>query len=259
VAAVEGDDRHLSAYTHVPRQALLEAVDALREQGFRISADGVGDGDMPCGCSRAPRPAWGDWTRHSGAPSSAASMPTLCDESGALPAVEGAETEGQCAVAARAQLERSGLFVPSARLPAADVHVPPRSPARWPRRVPDRRCGSSSGPPRHCPSRHPQGRGEPADRIAGRVRGAVRGHHRVPVRSVHRSRFPLSIRDGGAGAATGRDERGTRRGHRWGRLPRARRSRRSRSAGRHGAGRSLAGGSPTGLTGSRRCCARRAA
>jgi hypothetical protein len=55
-------------------------------------------------------------------------MPTLCDESGALPALEGAEAEGQCAVAARAQLERSGLFVPSARPPAADVHDPPRSP-----------------------------------------------------------------------------------------------------------------------------------
>ena len=34
-------------YTHVPQQALLEAVGALRDQGFRLSADGVGDGDVP--------------------------------------------------------------------------------------------------------------------------------------------------------------------------------------------------------------------
>lgn len=34
-------------YTHVPQRALLEAVAALREQGFRISADGIGDGDVP--------------------------------------------------------------------------------------------------------------------------------------------------------------------------------------------------------------------
>ncbi|NLU70419.1 EAL domain-containing protein [Streptomyces sp. HNM0574] len=34
-------------FTHVPRRALLAGVRALREDGFRISADGVGDGDLP--------------------------------------------------------------------------------------------------------------------------------------------------------------------------------------------------------------------
>lgn len=45
-------------YTHVPQRALLEAVSELRGQGFRICADGVGDGDVPCGCSRTSRPTW---------------------------------------------------------------------------------------------------------------------------------------------------------------------------------------------------------
>lgn len=45
-------------YTHVPQRALLEAVAVLRGEGFRICADGVGDGDVPCGCSRTWRPTW---------------------------------------------------------------------------------------------------------------------------------------------------------------------------------------------------------
>jgi hypothetical protein len=34
-------------FTHVPQTALVEAVVALRRQGFRICADGVGYGDVP--------------------------------------------------------------------------------------------------------------------------------------------------------------------------------------------------------------------
>lgn len=45
-------------FTHVPHQALVEAVTVLRGEGFRICADGIGDGDVPCGCSRISRPTW---------------------------------------------------------------------------------------------------------------------------------------------------------------------------------------------------------
>ncbi|MER5795852.1 GGDEF domain-containing protein [Streptomyces sp. NPDC001980] len=184
-------------YTHVPQQALLEAVAVLRGQGFRISADGIGDGDVPLrlltdlspdlvklDASLLPRPA------------AMRAMRTLCEELGALVAVEGVETELQhaAALSAGAQLAQGELFAPPARIPVAEVYVPPPSPAVVP-------------PPRSGPSVREFIRPAallPVTASALQVRALLTGAPDVsgvllvdqtgaPVRSVHRSRFLLSM------------------------------------------------------------------
>ncbi|EYT78617.1 hypothetical protein CF54_36115 [Streptomyces sp. Tu 6176] len=185
-------------YAHVPRPALLEAVSAVRERGFRIGADGVGDGDMPLRLlvDLAPDLVKLDSSLLS-RPAAVRAMRTLCEQSGALLAVEGVETERQCALAvsAGAQWAQGELFAPPARRPVADVYVPPRSPDLAP---------AVPGP---GPSLRPFLRPAallPADVPAGRVRALLTGApevtgvllvdgHGVPLRSVHRSRFLLMM------------------------------------------------------------------
>lgn len=184
-------------YTHVPRRALLEAVSALRGQGFGICADGVGDGDAPLRLLTDLAP---DLVKLDASllarPAAVRAMRVLCDELGALLSVEGVETESQCAAAraAGAQLAQGELFAPPARLPAADVYVPPGSPGVVPA-------------PRSGPSVRQFVRPAallPATASAGQVRALLTGapdvsgvllvdRDGVPVRSVHRSRFLLSM------------------------------------------------------------------
>ncbi|MFF9454797.1 EAL domain-containing protein [Streptomyces flaveolus] len=187
-------------YTHVPHRALLEAVAVLREQGFRICADGVGDGDVPLRllADMAPELVKLDASLPA-RPAAVRAARTLCDGLGALLCVEGVETELQCAAArsAGAQLAQGHLFAPPARLPAADVYVPPRNP------------GGAGLPPvsRSGPSVREFVRPAallPATASAGQVRALLTGapdvsgvllvdRDGVPVRSVHRSRFLLSM------------------------------------------------------------------
>ncbi|MFJ9903158.1 GGDEF domain-containing protein [Streptomyces sp. NPDC101152] len=184
-------------YTHVPQQALLDAVGSVRGQGFRISADGVGDGDVPLRLLTDLGP---DLVKLDASllarPAAVRAMRTLCEELGALLSVEGVETELQCAsaVAAGAQLAQGELFAPPSRLPAADVYVPPRSPG-------------ALALPRSGPSVREFVRPAallPATASAGQVRALLTGSpevsgvllvdaHGVPLRSVHRSRFLLSM------------------------------------------------------------------
>jgi predicted signal transduction protein with EAL and GGDEF domain len=184
-------------YTHVPQQALLEAVTALRGQGFRISADGIGDGDVPLRLLTDIAP---DLVKLDASllarPAAVRAMRTLCDQLGALLSVEGVETELQCtaALSAGAQLAQGELFAPPARLPAADVYLPPRSP-------------EASAMPRPGPPVREFVRPAallPATASAGQVRALLTGspdvsgvllvdRNGVPVRSVHRSRFLLSM------------------------------------------------------------------
>ncbi|MFF9171670.1 MULTISPECIES: EAL domain-containing protein [unclassified Streptomyces] len=184
-------------YTHVPQRALLEAVAALRRQGFRISADGVGDGDVPLRLLTDLSPELVKLDASLLArPAAVRAMRTLCDELGALLAVEGVETESQCtaALTAGAQLAQGELFAPPARLPAADVYVPPRSPGIVP--------APRSGPPVRQFVR--PAALLPAHASAGQVRALLTGSPDVsgvllvdpagvPVRSVHRSRFLLTM------------------------------------------------------------------
>ncbi|MFJ9122215.1 EAL domain-containing protein [Streptomyces sp. NPDC102394] len=185
-------------YTHVPQRALLEAVGVLRAQGFRISADGVGDGDVPLRLLADLAP---DLVKLDASlltrPAATRAMRTLCEQLGALLSVEGVETELQCAaaVSAGAQLAQGALFAPPARLPAADVYVPPRSPG-------DMAPSSRSGPSVREFVR--PAALLPATASAGQVRALLTGSpdvsgvllvdaQGVPVRSVHRSRFLLSM------------------------------------------------------------------
>ncbi|MET8027293.1 EAL domain-containing protein [Streptomyces avermitilis] len=184
-------------YTHVPHQALLEAIAAVRSEGFRICADGIGDGDVPLRLltDMAPDLLKLDvslLTR----PAAVRAMRTLCEQLGALLSVEGVETESQCAaaLAAGAQLAQGELFAPPSRLPVADVYLPTLSPAAVPA-------------PRSGPSVRQFVRPAallPAMASAGQVRALLTGSPDVsgvllvdaggvPVRSVHRSRFLLSM------------------------------------------------------------------
>ncbi|MGC0404899.1 diguanylate cyclase (GGDEF)-like protein [Streptomyces sp. SAI-126] len=184
-------------YTHVPHQALLEAVAELRGQGFRISADGVGDGDVPLRLLVDMAP---DVVKLDASllvrPSAVRAMRTLCDELGALLCAEGVETELQyrAALSAGAQLAQGTLFAPPSRLPAAEVYVPPRSPV-------------DAAPLPSGPSVREFVRPAallPATASAGQVRALLTGspdvsgvllvdRDGVPFRSVHRSRFLLSM------------------------------------------------------------------
>ncbi|MGW2953086.1 EAL domain-containing protein [Streptomyces eurythermus] len=184
-------------YTHVPHRALLEAVAALREQGFGISADGIGDGDVPLRLLTDLSPGLVKLDASLLArPAAVRAMRTLCEELGALVAVEGVETEHQCAaaLAAGAQLAQGELFAPPARIPAADVYVPSLAPG-------------APAAPRSGPSVREFVRPAavlPLSASAERVRALLTGSPDVsgvllvdpsgrPVRSVHRSRFLLSM------------------------------------------------------------------
>ncbi|AGS68264.1 GGDEF domain-containing protein [Streptomyces collinus] len=182
---------------HVPHRALLEAVATLREQGFRISADGIGDGDVPLRLLADLAP---DLVKLDASllarPAVVRAMRTFCEQLGALVAVEGVETELQCAaaLAAGAQLAQGELFAPPARVPVADVYVPPRSPGSL--------AAPRSGPPVREFVR--PAALLPVTASAGQVRALLTGspdvsgvllvdQAGVPVRSVHRSRFLLSM------------------------------------------------------------------
>ncbi|MFI9646769.1 GGDEF domain-containing protein [Streptomyces sp. NPDC052040] len=184
-------------YTHVPHRALLEAVAVLRGEGFRICADGIGDGDLPLRLlsDLAPDLMKLDVSLVA-RPAAVRGMRTLCEELGALLSVEGVETERQCAAvtAAGAQWAQGDLFAPPSRLPTADVYLPGRTAAVPPA-------------PRTGPSVRQFLRPAallPATASAGQVRALLTGSPEVsgvllvdpdgvPVRSVHRSRFLLSM------------------------------------------------------------------
>ncbi|MFF0205458.1 EAL domain-containing protein [Streptomyces sp. NPDC005017] len=184
-------------FTHVPQQALLDAAAALRDAGFRLSVDGVGDGDLPVRLLVDLAP---DLVKLDGAllarPAAIRAMRTLCDQLGALLSVEGVETELQYrrAVAAGAQLGQGELFAPPARLPASEVYVPLRSPEAASRSRPGPSVREFVRPAALLP-----------DTVsAGQVRALLTGspdvsgvllvdRDGVPVRSLHRSRFLLSL------------------------------------------------------------------
>ncbi|MFF2851164.1 GGDEF domain-containing protein [Streptomyces sp. NPDC058001] len=184
-------------FTHVPHRALLEGVTALRADGFRVCADGVGDGDVPMRLltDLAPDIVKLDaslLTRGS----AVRAMRTLTEHLGALLAVEGIETEVQCAATreAGAQLAQGDLFGPPARLPSAEVYFPPQ-------------IARSTPPGPAGPSVREFLRPAPLLPVtarAGHVRALLTGSpdvsgallvdpDGVPVRSVHRDRFLLSL------------------------------------------------------------------
>ncbi|MFH9421815.1 EAL domain-containing protein [Streptomyces sp. NPDC017529] len=201
-------------FTHVPRQALLEAVAGLRQDGYRICADGVGDGDLPLRLlgDLAPDLVKLDASLCEGLDddrgrrAAVAAMRQLCEVLGGLLAVEGVETERQYAAArgAGAQLAQGFLFAPPARRPAAGVYVP-EPPEYGPV------ASAYVGGGRHLPPAGPPvtqflqpAALLPMSASAGAVRSHLTGFpgvsgvllvdpDGVPVRAIDRDRFLLSL------------------------------------------------------------------
>ncbi|MET8680224.1 GGDEF domain-containing protein [Streptomyces sp. NPDC004647] len=193
-------------FTHVPWPALLSAVASLRDQGFRICADGVGDGDLPlrllAGLSpdlvKVDASVVARLPEDPGYRAVVAGLRRFCDDSGGQLSVEGVETELQYAAAREtgAQLAQGDLFAPAARLPAADVYRPAPPPS-----VP----AGPSGPTRPLVLEflHPAAL-LPVSASAGDVRALLTASPEVsgvvlvdsagaPVRTVDRDRFLLSL------------------------------------------------------------------
>ncbi|MEU9504238.1 GGDEF domain-containing protein [Streptomyces sp. NPDC048196] len=198
-------------FLHVPGAALLESVAGLRDEGFRICADGVGDGDLPLRLLGALAPDLVKLDRSlcvgldadQGRQAVVAAMRELCERTGGLLAIEGVETERQYAAVrdAGVQLAQGHLFAPPARRPATDVYLPPSvspvvsGPAAATYRPP-------SGPP-VAQFLQPAAL-LPMTASAGAVRSHLTGFPEVsgvllvdtdgvPVRAIDRDRFLLSL------------------------------------------------------------------
>ncbi|MTE22051.1 EAL domain-containing protein [Streptomyces sp. TRM43335] len=195
------------APARVPHEALVSAVDALRGDGFRICADGVGDGNLPmllladlspdllkvdaAIVARLPH-------RHAYR-AMVTGLRRFCDGVGALLVAEGVETDLQYAAAraAGAQWGQGHLFAPPARRPGADVHRPVCPPAATPEGA------SGTGGPSVSEFLHPAVM-LPLSASAFQVRALLIGSPEttgvllvdpdgVPVRAVDRDRFLLAM------------------------------------------------------------------
>ncbi|MFI9048628.1 EAL domain-containing protein [Streptomyces sp. NPDC053427] len=197
-------------FTHVPHRSLLEAVAGLRDEGYRICVDGVGDGDLPLrllgdltpDLVKLDRSLCAGLATDRGRRAAVAAMRQLCEQVGGLLAIEGVETERQYAAARAAgvQLAQGHLFAPPARRAAVDVYLPAERPAQAAR-------GSAPYSP---PSGPPVAQFlQPAALLpmtasAGAVRSHLTGFpgvsgvllvdtDGVPVRAIDRDRFLLSL------------------------------------------------------------------
>ncbi|MFI7100541.1 EAL domain-containing protein [Streptomyces sp. NPDC050161] len=197
-------------FTYVPHRALLAGVAELRDEGYRICADGVGDGDLPLRLLGELAPdlvkldasLCAGLADDAGARAVVAAMGRLCEQTGGLLAIEGVETERQYAAVrdAGVQLAQGNLFAPPARRPAADVYLPPAESA--PATVAAAPYGAPSGPP-VAQFLQPAAL-LPMSASAGAVRSHLTAFPEVsgvllvdadgvPVRAVDRDRFLLSL------------------------------------------------------------------
>lgn len=197
-------------FSDVPCAALLEAAAALRDEGFRICADGVGDGDLPLRLlgDLAPDLVKLDASlcrrldTDRGPQAAVAAMRQLCERVGGLLAIEGVETERQYRAVrdAGVQLAQGHLFAPPTRRPVTEVYLPAALPP------------AVNGP--SAPHRPPSGPPVaqflqpaallPMSASAGAVRSHLTGFpgvsgvllvdgDGVPVRAIDRDRFLLSL------------------------------------------------------------------
>ncbi|MFG2136355.1 EAL domain-containing protein [Streptomyces sp. NPDC048650] len=196
-------------FTHVPHRALLEAVAGLRDEGYRLCADGVGDGDLPLrllgdllpDLVKLDRSLCQGLEAGRGRRAAVAAVRQLCEEVGGLLAVEGVETERQYASVREAgvQLAQGNLFAPPTRRAAAEVYLPAEPPATARGPV---SCRPPSGPP-VAQFLQPAAL-LPMSASAGAVRSHLTGFpgvsgvllvdtDGVPVRAIDRDRFLLSL------------------------------------------------------------------
>ncbi|MCK7624885.1 GGDEF domain-containing protein [Streptomyces sp. RS10V-4] len=195
-------------FTPVPEEELLAAVAGLRDAGYRICADGVGDGDLPLrllgelapDVVKLDRSLCARLERDPGRQAVVAAMRQLCERVGGLLAIEGVETERQYAAVRQAgvQLAQGHLFAPPSRRAAAEVYLPV-PPAVTGRTAADR---PASGPP-VAQFLQPAAL-LPMSASAGAVRSHLTGFPEVsgvllvdadgvPVRAINRDRFLLSL------------------------------------------------------------------
>ncbi|MFE3774000.1 EAL domain-containing protein [Streptomyces sp. NPDC059122] len=197
-------------FTRVPERELLAAVAGLRDEGYRICADGVGDGDLPLrllgeltpDLVKLDRSLCARLERDPGRQAAVAAMRQLCERVGGLLAIEGVETERQYAAVREAgvQLAQGHLFAPPSRRVVTEVYVPAaHPPAASGRPVADR---PPSGPP-VAQFLQPAAL-LPMSASAGAVRSHLTGFPEVsgvllvdadgvPVRAIDRDRFLLSL------------------------------------------------------------------
>ncbi|MCQ4083544.1 GGDEF domain-containing protein [Streptomyces sp. RB6PN25] len=119
--------------------ALRAGVRALRDEGYRICVDGVGDGDVPMRllAELAPDIVKIDASLTRALPDDGArramvsGMRRFCEACGGRLAVEGVETERQFAAVRElgVHLAQGNLFAPATRRATADVYRPPVPPA----------------------------------------------------------------------------------------------------------------------------------
>ncbi|MYT28941.1 EAL domain-containing protein [Streptomyces sp. SID8354] len=197
-------------FSPVPERELLGAVAGLRDAGYRICADGVGDGDLPLrllgelspDVVKLDRSLCVRLERDPGRQAAVAAMRELCDRVGGLLAVEGVETERQYAAvrAAGVQLAQGNLFAPPARRVASEVYLPASQPPPVSGRPALGR--PPSGPP-VAQFLQPAAL-LPMEASAGAVRSHLTGFPEVsgvllvdaegvPVRAIDRDRFLLSL------------------------------------------------------------------
>ncbi|MEU7636711.1 GGDEF domain-containing protein [Streptomyces sp. NPDC039016] len=197
-------------FTRIPERELLAAVAGLRDEGYRICADGVGDGDLPLrllgeltpDLVKLDRSLCARLERDPGRQAAVAAMRQLCERVGGLLAIEGVETERQYAAVREAgvQLAQGHLFAPPSRRVVTEVYVPAaHPPAASGRPVADR---PPSGPP-VAQFLQPAAL-LPMSASAGAVRSHLTGFPEVsgvllvdadgvPVRAIDRDRFLLSL------------------------------------------------------------------
>ncbi|MEW1658118.1 GGDEF domain-containing protein [Streptomyces sp. NPDC093707] len=197
-------------FTEVPERELRAAVAGLRDEGYRICVDGVGDGELPLrllgelapDLVKLDRSLCARLERDPGRQAAVAAMRQLCERVGGLLAIEGVETERQYAAVREAgvQLAQGHLFAPPSRRAAVEVYLPaPHPPPVGTRPAPDR---PPSGPP-VAQFLQPAAL-LPMSASAGAVRSHLTGFPEVsgvllvdadgvPVRAINRDRFLLSL------------------------------------------------------------------
>ncbi|MFE7316882.1 GGDEF domain-containing protein [Streptomyces sp. NPDC057555] len=197
-------------FTEVPERELRAAVAGLRDEGYRICVDGVGDGELPLrllgelapDLVKLDRSLCARLERDPGRQAAVAAMRQLCERVGGLLAIEGVETERQDAAVREAgvQLAQGHLFAPPSRRAAVEVYLPaPHPPPVGTRPAPDR---PPSGPP-VAQFLQPAAL-LPMSASAGAVRSHLTGFPEVsgvllvdadgvPVRAINRDRFLLSL------------------------------------------------------------------
>ncbi|MEU4767252.1 GGDEF domain-containing protein [Actinosynnema sp. NPDC023794] len=120
-------------YSRAPRRLLVKGIERLREDGFRIGLDGVGEGDSPLSLLTEVRPDVikldrevvvalpTDPSRYA----LAQALQHLCEHIGSLVVAEGVETEAQLAALRRlgVRLAQGNLLASPQRRPKVDATI----------------------------------------------------------------------------------------------------------------------------------------